>query len=47
MAGYRALGDTLRRDYARREIKLRGELRQAITEVLGEYWLCIIAEQRT
>lgn len=36
MTGHRTLGDTLRQDYARMEIKLRGELRQAIYEVLGE-----------
>ncbi|KAL1949485.1 hypothetical protein VTO73DRAFT_8366 [Trametes versicolor] len=34
MAGTRALGATLRADYARREIKIRGELRQAIQELL-------------
>ncbi len=37
MTGYRTLGDTLRQDYARMEIKLRGELRQAIIQVLSEY----------
>lgn len=36
MAGLRALGATLRADYARREIKIRGELRQAIQELLSE-----------
>lgn len=37
MAGYRCLGSTLRADYARREIKLRGGLRKLIAEAAGEY----------
>ncbi|EIW56736.1 uncharacterized protein TRAVEDRAFT_49554 [Trametes versicolor FP-101664 SS1] len=34
MAGYRTLGSTLRQDYAREELKMRGELRTLIHDVL-------------
>ena len=36
MTGYRPLGDTVRGDYARRELKIRSELRMSMNAALGE-----------